>query len=91
MPKLDDQISLLQQKLNLLKLRQERLDLRKQAIDAQRQRKAETRRKILVGGVVLSKVQLGQIDPEVFRGWLDKSLSRADDRALFDLPVTHST
>lgn len=87
MPKLDDQISTLQEKLTQLKLRQQHLDARKRAVDALRERKAETRRKILVGGVVLAKVQQGEIDKEQFRGWLDQALIRADDRALFDLPV----
>jgi large subunit ribosomal protein L7/L12 len=87
MPKLDDQISTLQEKLTQLKLRQQRLDARKRAVEALRERKATTRRKILVGGIVLAKVQQGEIDNEQFRGWLDQALTRADDRALFGLPV----
>jgi hypothetical protein len=47
-----------------------------------------TRRKILVGGIVLTKVQQGEIDNELFRGWLDRALTRADDRALFGLPIS---
>jgi hypothetical protein len=46
MPKLDDQISTLQEKLQLLKLRQQRLDARKRAAEALRERKAETRSKV---------------------------------------------
>jgi hypothetical protein len=87
MPKLDDQISTLQQRLSQLKLRQQRLDARKRATQALRERKADTRRRILVGGVVLAKVQQGALDPVQFRLWLDQSLTRADDRALFDLPA----
>jgi hypothetical protein len=90
MPKLDDQISTLQERLNQLKLRQQRLDARKRAIEAQRERKAETRRKILVGGIVLAKLRTGEIDGEQFRGWLDEALTRADDRSLFDLSPTDS-
>jgi hypothetical protein len=90
MPKLDDQISTLQERLNQLKLRQQRLDARKRAIEAQRERKAETRRKILVGGVVLAKLRKGEIDGEQFRGWLNDALTRADDRALFDLSPSDS-
>ena len=90
MPKLDDQISTLQERLNQLKLRQQRLDARKRAIEAQRERKAETRRKILVGGVVLEKLRKGEIDGEQFRRWLNDALTRADDRALFDLPPSDS-
>jgi uncharacterized protein (DUF3084 family) len=88
MPKLDDQISTLQEKLHQLKLRQQRLDARKRAIHAQRERKAETRRKILVGAMVLAKVEHGEIATEQFRGWLNQALTRADDRALFGLPVS---
>ena len=86
MPKLDDQISALQEKLQQLKLRQQRVDARKRSSEALRERKAATRRKILVGGVVLAKVQRGEIDPEQFLGWLDQALNRADERALFNLP-----
>jgi hypothetical protein len=87
MPKLDDQISTLQEKLTQLKLRQQRLDARKRAAETLRERKATTRRKILVGGIVLAKVQQGEIDSEQFRGWLDQALTRADDRALFGLTI----
>ena len=41
MPKLDDQISTLQERLKQLKLRQQRTEARKRAIDAQRERKNE--------------------------------------------------
>ena len=85
MPKLDDQISTLQDRLSQLKLRQQRLDARKRAVEAQRERKTETRRKILVGGIVLAKLRRGEIDAEQFRSWLDQALTRAGDRALFDL------
>ncbi len=33
----------------------------------------------------MSKVQAGEMDATVLRGWLDQTLTRADDRALFDL------
>jgi hypothetical protein len=90
MPKLDDQISTLQDRLNRLKLRQQHVDARKRAIEALRERKATTRRRILVGGIVLEKVQKGEIDPEQLRGWLDQALTRADDRALFGLAARES-
>jgi uncharacterized protein (DUF3084 family) len=86
-PKLDDQIVTLQGKLHQLKLRQHNLEQRKQAIMAQRERKLETRRKMLVGAVVLAKVARGEIADGQFREWLDVSLTRASDRALFSLPA----
>ncbi len=86
MAKLDEQISVLQERLTQLKVRQQRLDARKRAIEGERQRKAEMRRRILVGTLVLDRVRDGDLDPGVLRGWLDSSLTRAADRALFDLP-----
>jgi hypothetical protein len=86
MPKLDEQISTLQQRLNQLKLRQQRIDARKRAIAADAQRKADTRRKILLGTLVLEKLQQGEMDQSQITAWLDGALRRAADRALFDLP-----
>jgi hypothetical protein len=49
MPKLDEQISTLQERLKQLKLRQQRSDARKRAVEAQREKKAETRRQFVAG------------------------------------------
>ena len=87
MAKLDDQISVLQERLTQLKVRQQRQDARQRAIEGERQRKADTRRRILVGSVVLDKVRDGDFDSGVLRAWLDSSLTRPGDRALFDLPA----
>jgi hypothetical protein len=86
MPKLDDQISTLQERLKQLKLRQQRVDARKRAIETMRERKAETRRQFVVGSVILAKVQEGAMDSMQLRDWLDQTLTRRDDRALFHLP-----
>jgi hypothetical protein len=86
MPKLDDQISTLQERLKQLKLRQQRIDARKRAMETMRERKAETRRQFVVGSVILAKVQEGAMDPMQLRDWLDQTLTRKDDRALFHLP-----
>lgn len=85
MPKLDEQISTLQEKLVQMQLRQQRLDARKQARQAERDRKALTRRRILVGGIVLNKLERGELDPALLRSWLDQALRRTEDRALFGL------
>ncbi len=86
MPKLDEQISVLQDRLTQLKLRQQRSDARQRALEAQRQRKAETRRSVLVGTLVLAKVRSGEMDANLLRSWLEAVLTRPADRALFDLP-----
>jgi hypothetical protein len=85
-PKLDEQISVLQDRLSQLKLRQQRNESRKRAVAAQRERKVATRRSILVGALVLAKVESGEMDAAVLRRWLDAALLRPGDRALFDLP-----
>ncbi len=87
MPKLDDQISTLQQRLQLLKLRQQRVEARRQAMLAAHQRKADLRRRILLGGLILDKLRQGELDQGRVTAWLDQGLSRAADRALFDLPA----
>ncbi|MDP9065722.1 MAG: mobilization protein [Pseudomonadota bacterium] len=87
MAKIDEQISTLQERLKNLKLRQQRHDARTRALEAQRQRKADTRRKFVVGTVVLAKVQEGKIDHSALLQWLDDALTRDDDRRLFDLPA----
>jgi large subunit ribosomal protein L7/L12 len=84
--KLDEQISTLQERLTRLKVRQQHIDARKRAIAVQRERKTETRRKVLLGALILQKAKEGQMDAQLLRSWLDQALTRADERALFDLP-----
>jgi hypothetical protein len=58
----------------------------RQRIEARRRaRRDDTRRKILVGAIVLAKVEQGVIQESVLRSWLDGALTRQDDRALFGL------
>jgi prefoldin subunit 5 len=85
--KLDQQIETLQEKLKQLKTRQQAIENRKKAIAAKRERKADTRRKILIGAIVMAKVEQKVMDEKLLRRWLNESLTRADDRALFELPV----
>ena len=85
MPKLDEQIATLQQRLQQLKLRQSARAERQKAISNKRQRKEDTRRKILIGAIVMAKIEQGVMDEKQLKGWLDKALTRADDRALFGL------
>jgi len=55
------------------------------ALASRQERRADTRRKILVGAVVLAKIDQGVFEASVLRGWLDGALTRPDDRALFGL------
>jgi hypothetical protein len=83
--KLVDRIDALEQRLRQLKTQHQRSQARRRAGESRRQRSEETRRKILVGAIVLAKVEQGVLEESVLRKWLDGALTRSDDRALFDL------
>jgi hypothetical protein len=57
----------------------------------QTERKRDTRRKILIGGAVLAAIEHEGVptlrsSAELLR-WLDARMTRAHDRAVFDLPT----
>jgi hypothetical protein len=81
-----DQIEKLQERLRKLKARQAIVEARQRTLESRKARKADTRRKILVGAIVLAKVDQGVLPKSQLRDWLNESLRRADDRGLFDLP-----
>ena len=83
---LDDRIQSLQDRLSQLKVRQARAEARQQHLAARSARRDDTRRKILVGAIVLDRVAAGSLDPATLKSWLDAGLNRPADRALFDLP-----
>ena len=78
-------ISQLKQELRQLRERQRRIEARRQSLQSRRDRREETRRKILVGAIVLARVDRGDIEKSLLDAWLDQDLTRAEDRALFDL------
>ena len=80
-----DRIVQLEEKLRQLKAREQAVDARRRILESRRKRKDDTRRKILVGAVVLAKVEQGELDSGQLRRWLDSVLTRADDRGLFGL------
>ncbi|MGH7744472.1 MAG: mobilization protein [Steroidobacteraceae bacterium] len=86
MPKIDERISALEERLKQLKARQQRMENRHRAVESRRARKADTRRKILLGAIVLARMEQGRLQKSDVHGWLDEALTRPDDRALFDLP-----
>lgn len=85
MTKLDERVATLEDKLMQLKARQQRAAARTAALASSRARKEDTRRKILAGALLLAKVESGDFDSRTFKRWLDKALTRPDDRKLFDL------
>ena len=80
-----EKIAALQEKLQQLKAREQAVEARRRTLESRRSRKADTRRKILVGAIVLAKVERGEISDADLRRWLDGALTREDDRGLFSL------
>jgi hypothetical protein len=85
MSKLAERIEALQERLARLKARQARVEARKRSLQSRRERAADTRRKILVGAIVLARVEQRRIPESDLRQWLDEVLTRSVDRALFGL------
>ncbi len=82
---IDDRIADLEKRLKQAKALKQQQLARERAAEKKRQRSDDTRRKILVGAVILAKVEHGEWPKERLREWMDKALTRADDRALFGL------
>jgi hypothetical protein len=87
MPKLDERIGSLETKLKQLKTLQQRREAQARSAAAKRARDDALRRKVLVGAVLLAKVEAGEFDETVLRRWMDAALTRPQDRELFELPV----
>ncbi len=85
MPGIEDRIADLEKRLKQAKALKQQQVAREKAAERKRQRSDDTRRKILVGAVILAKVERGEWPQERLRELLDKALTRADDRALFEL------
>ena len=72
-------------KLEQLKARQQLIENRQRYVAAKQARREDTRRKILIGAVILAKIERKEFDEKKLRAMLDEALTRKDDRALFGL------
>jgi hypothetical protein len=80
-----ERIAALEAKLKQLKVVQQRKEARARSVEGRRTRREELRRKILVGAVVLAKVEDGSLEEAVLKAWLHPAITKAEDRALFQL------
>jgi len=87
MASIEERIAALEAKLKQEKAKKQQIEARKRAIESKKKRSEDTRRKILVGAAILAKVERGEWPQDKLLALLDASLTRADDRALFDLPA----
>jgi hypothetical protein len=85
MPKIDERVAALEAKLKQLKVAQQRKEARARTVESRRTRREDLRRKILVGAVVLAKVEAGEIAENTLKEWMDPAITRPEDRALFGL------
>ena len=86
-----ERIAKAEEKLKQLKAEQQKVEARKKAAEAKRSRQEETRRKVLVGAVVLAKLEDGSYPEAEFTAMMEAALSRAEDRKLFGLAVIENT
>ena len=85
MATIDERIASLEKKLNEEKEKKKRIDARKRSAETKKRRADDTRRKILIGAIVLARVESGQWPRDKFNTMLETDLIRDDDRDLFDL------
>ena len=90
MATIEERIAALETKLKQEKAKKQKIEALKRAAESKAKRSIDTRRKILVGAAILAKVERGEWPQDKLLALLDASLTRADDRALFDLPATKS-
>jgi hypothetical protein len=82
---LDAKIEEKRLKLEQLKARQQRIENRQRYVESKLARREDTRRKILIGAVILAKIERGEFDEKKLRAMLEEALTRKDDRELFGL------
>ena len=85
MATIEERIAALETKLKQEKSKKQQIEARKRAAESKAKRSIDTRRKILVGAAILAKVESGEWPQDKLLAMLNASLTRADDRALFDL------
>lgn len=82
MSTIEEQIEAAKKRLEQLKERKLKFEAKKQSTERERTRKAENRRKTLVGAAVLAKPDMTD---ERLKAMMNPFLKRDDERALFGL------
>lgn len=86
MADLETTIQQLEAKLKQAKAKKAQIDAKKRASDAKKQRQEDTRRKVLIGALVMAELEKGSHLKPIIDQLLDGQLTRDADRALFGLP-----
>lgn len=86
MATIEERIAKLEAELKQQKAKKAKIEARERAAKAKKSRADDTRKKILVGAVILAKVERGEWPVNRLTDLMEKALTRPDDRALFGLP-----
>ena len=89
MNKTDEQLAKLQAQKDAAKAKAKEIERKMASVRAKQQaeqRKLDTRKKVLVGAMVLEQVERGEWPRERFTAAMDRFLTRDNERELFDLP-----
>lgn len=87
MTKLEEKITALETQLKQVKALKQKIEARKKTLASKKTRAAETKKKILLGALMMEKMEEREVTKMRILGELDKFLTRNSDRALFDLPA----
>lgn len=87
MTKLEEKITALETQLKQVKALKQQIEARKKTLASKKTRAEETKKKILIGALIMEKMEEREITKMRILGDLDKFLTRNSDRALFDLPA----
>lgn len=88
---IEQRIAASQKRLEELKRQKKALEKRQKVLESKAERRADTRRKILLGSMLLAEIEKGGDEAADLLVKLDTYLKRDDDRALFDLPAVEKT
>lgn len=83
---IEDKIATLETRLKQAKAMKQKIDARKRAEASKVERAHDTRRKILIGALVMKSMESDDETNQRMRARLDKYLTSENDRALFALP-----
>jgi hypothetical protein len=86
MAALDERIKAQEEKLKQLKALKQKQEAQKRAAEVKRTRADDTRRKVLVGAMMLDHMEKSEATKTSVMAKLDGFLTRNHDRALFELP-----
>lgn len=86
MADLETTIQQLEERLKQAKAKMAQIEARKRATEAKKKRQEDTRRKVLVGALVLAELERGGHIKPIIDRLIDTGLTRDADRALFGLP-----